>query len=817
MNMGADVGYALRSLWRSPGFAAIAILTLALAVGANTAIFTVVNALLLRALPVQEPHQLATISSDYAISRGFKAGLGWSRPMWDAFAARADAFAGAFVWSPDRFNLSRGGGEVQPVDVLHASAGFFSTLGVRPLAGRVFTPADDVAGGGADGPVAVISYRMWQRHFGGDPAAIGSALVLEGVRFAIVGITPPEFRGLEIGQGFDAVIPLATEPLLRRDGKSRFDNFLLIVMLRLKPEQSLESGTAIVRAIQPHLPGYGKGPKFVHEPFTLLPAAEGTSGYGGTGRGLRQSYQRPLVTILVLVGLVLLVACVNVANLLLARATAARYDLSLRAALGGSRWRLARLMLAESFVLAGMGALVGPLCAAWGSRALVAQLATADSGISLDLSFDWRVLGFTAAASTLTAMIFGAAPAIRAARAAPVEAIKEKSTTASVHVPGSVRVAITDVLVVVQLALSIVLVVAAGLLVSTFVRMMRAPLGFDGSRVLIATVDTARAHQDDRTRREFVQRLVDAVSAAPGVANAAASTMTPLSPATKSPILNEPGRVISYAVTPEYFKTYGTALRSGREFTRADTAQSQPVAIINEAYVRRFFPDRTALGEMADKRLIVGVATDAVFSSVRGGMRPAVYVPFSQAEIGPPGRTAFSVSIQSSDGRASTAAPAVAAALIHVHSRVTFSFHNLSDDVRETMVIERLVAVLSSFFGAATLVLGGLGLYGVSAYAVERRRREIGIRMALGAVKRDILLMVLGRSLVLSAVGLTLGLAGAALTTRYLSSLLFEVTPLHPATFAAVSALFALVAAMAALVPARRATRVEPLTAMRPE
>jgi putative ABC transport system permease protein len=566
------------------------------------------------------------------------------------------------------------------------------------------------------------------------------------------------------------------------------------------------------------LPGYGKGPKFIHEPFTLFAAAEGTSGYGGIGSGLRQSYQRPLVTILVLVGVVLLAACVNVANLLLARATAARHDLSVRAALGGSRWRLARLMLAESLVLAALGALVGLPYAAWGSRVLVTQLATADTAISLDLSLDWRVLFFTAAATTLTALIFGAAPAIRAARVAPVEAIKEKSTTASVNALGGVRFAIADVLVVVQVALSIVLVVAAGLLVSTFVRMVRAPLGFD-SRVLIATVDTARAHQDNPTRREFVQALVDAVNAAPGVSQAAASTITPLSKATKAPIYNEPGYVFTHAVTPSYFKVYGTALRSGREFTSADTAESQPVAIVNAAYVRRFFPDRPAVGQTADKRLIVGVAADAAFSSVRGGMRPAIYVPFSQAEIGPPGRTVFSVSIRPSEKSLSPSAvgPAVAAALTRVHPGVTFSFRNLSDDVRETMLIERLVALLSAFFGGLTLVLGGLGLHGVTAYAVERRRREIGIRMALGALRSDILLMVLRRSLVLSAAGLALGLAGAALTTRYLSSLLFEVTPLNPATFAAVAALFAVVAAVAALVPARRATRVEPLTAIRQE
>jgi predicted permease len=816
--MGADLRQAIRMLRGAPGFAAIAILTLALAIGANTAIFSVVNGLLLRSLAVSEPQRLATISSDFAISRGFKAGLGWSRPMWDYLAERADAFGGAFVWSPERFNLVQGGGEVQPIDVLHASGGFFSTLGVTALRGRVFTTADDVPGGGPDGPVAVISYNTWQRRFAGEPSIVGAPLVLEGVRFTIVGVTPPDFTGIEVGRSFDAVIPLDTEPLLRKGNVSRFNNYLLIVMLRLKPGQSLESATAVMRAMQPHLPGFGKGPKFLQEPFALLPAAEGTSGYGGVGTGLRQAYERPLLTILVLVALVLLVACVNIANLLLGRATATRHDLSVRAALGASRWRLARQLLVESLVLAGIGALVGLPYAAWGSRALVSRLSTREAGVFLDLSLDWRVLAFTAGASILTAVLFGIAPAIRAARVPPIEAIKEKyAAAARSGVRRLAGVTVSDGLVIAQIALSLVLVVTAGLLVTTFARLANTPLGFDSDRILIADVDTARAHTDDATRREFNHRLVDAVAAVPGVADAAGSDRTPLSKTTKSPILSEPGRVVGYTVTPGFFATYGTSIRAGRALDSTDTAQSQPTVIVSEAYVRRFFPDRSALGQLVDKRTVVGVASDAVFGSVRAGVRPMTYVPMRQAEFGPPGRSTFSISIRSASGRPAALAPAVGAALTSVHPGVTFAFRPLSDDVDETLMAERLVAMLSGVFAGLTLLLAGLGLYGVTSYAVARRRREIGIRMALGAERADVLALVLERCALMTATGLAIGLAAATLVTRYLGTLLFGVSPLHPATFATVSLIFVAVSLLASFIPARRATRVDPLVVIRRE
>lgn len=372
-----DVRYALRMLRRSPWFAAVAIVTLALGIGANTAIFSIVNSLLLRPLAGVEPHRLVTISSDTAINLGFTAGTGWNYQMWSRLQQRVAAFDGALAWSTERFNLARGG-EMQRVDGLYVSGEFFRTLGVHPLLGRTFTDEDDRRGGGPDGPVAVISYALWQGRFGGSVDAIGRSILIDGVPFTIVGITPAEFLGIEIGQAFDVAVPLGTQPLVR--GKEAVIDqpraLFLIVMLRLKREQSLEMATATIRAMQPDILGVTPEafarfePAFLREPFTLVPASTGTSGAAGSG--LRQRYQQPLLVILILVALVLLIACVNLANLLLARATARRHDVSVRRALGASRWRLARQWLIESLVLACLGAATGLAVAAWASRALVA-------------------------------------------------------------------------------------------------------------------------------------------------------------------------------------------------------------------------------------------------------------------------------------------------------------------------------------------------------------------------------------------------------------------------------------------------------------
>jgi predicted permease len=837
-----DLRLAVRALCNTPIVSAVAVLSLALGIGANTAIFSLVNSLLLRSLPVAEPERLVTVSSEFLISRGFKAGAGWNYAMWERLQPRIRLFDGGFAWCGRQLNLG-GGGEAQPVNGVYASGEFFTTLGVPALHGRVFTPNDDVLAGGASGPVAVISYGLWQRRFGGLPNVVGTPLVIEGVSFTIIGVTPPGFLGLEVGQAYDVALPLGAEPLIRGRDSALLQPriFLLIVMLRLKPGQSLGAATETIRGLQPQIVP-ASAPPFIKQPFVLAPAAEGTSLPNAGAGGLRQRFQRPLLTLLAVVGFVLLIACVNIANLQLARAMARRHDLSVRVALGASPWRLARLLLMESLVLSVAGAIAGLAFAAWGSRLLVAQLSTSVNRIVLDLSLDWRVASFTAVLAIATALLFGMAPAFRATRVAPLEALKADGRLSSVGGRGH----LSNGLVVAQIALTMVLVVAASLLVGTFDRLATLPLGFDRDRVLVVNVDTTRSRIDPAARLLFFDRLVDAVAAVPGVERAAGSTWTPMSgggaflgvDVPGAPATGERGVVANF-ITPGWFAAYGTTVREGRDIDARDSASAPPVLMVNDAFVRSFFPRGNALGTLVTlpgvvaggtpARTIVGVVHDAVFRSrqmipgvpsaaLRDGPPPMIYVPLAQsAGMGPPGSTTISVSVRSAGGSPVPLARSVAAALGAVDPDVAFAFRPLADYVNASLAQERMVAMLSGFFGALASLIAALGLYGLTAYAVLRRRTEIGIRMALGAQRADVLGLVLRRTIALTALGIVLGLARAAAVTRYLEGMLFGLTALDPMTFAGVSLAFGAVSTLAALLPARRATRVDPLIALRSE
>ena len=815
-SVGQDIRLALRALRRSPGFTATIALTLALGIGANAAIFGVINSLLLRPLPVADPYRLVTISSDTAIARG-QAGVPWSFAMWEELQPHASLFDGAFAWTPARFDLAERG-ERQPVAGIFASGGYFTTLGVAAVRGRTFTPADDRPGGGADGVVAVISYGLWQRRFAGADSVIGAPLVVDGATVTIVGVTAPEFRGLDVGSAFDVALPLETEPLIRVS-RSALRTSRLLVMLRLKPGQSVEAGTATLRGLQ-----LGSQPAPNSEPFTLAPAATGASLPVRGPYGLRQSYARPLLTILTVALLVLLIACVNIANLLLARATARRYELGVRLALGASRGRLARQLLIESLIFAVLGAIGGLVIAQWSSQALVSQLSTPVHQIALDLSFDWRVMAFTAAVAFVTASIFGTVPAFRSTRIAPLDVLKVRAQADSSSAAGARGLATaSSSLVILQIALSLALVIGAALLVRSFARLSSVPLGFDPRRVLVVNVDTDRVRTDAAGRMRLFDRILDAVRGVPGVAHAGGSIWTPVDGGMR--MGDSQYRIAFNFITPGWFAAYGTALRAGRDFTVRDTTGSPPVAIVNDAFVRAFMPGTSPVGETIPHprsrpevlRTVVGVVDDAVFESQREGIQPMVYLPVAQSGGGPSGPTAISLGVRPAGGSPMQLAPLVGPAVRGVDPDLSFSFVLLEDHVQASVRQERLVAILSGFFGALALVIAALGLYGVTSYTVHRRVTEIGIRRALGAQRAHVLGLVLGQTLTLTALGTGLGLAGAAAMTRALGGLLFGLTPLDPATFFGVAALFAIVATLAALLPAHRATRVDPLVALRNE
>jgi putative ABC transport system permease protein len=830
-DLGSDAQYALRQMRRAPVFSGVVIATLTLGIGANTAIFSLVNSLLLRTLPVMEPERLVTISSETALRHGFTAGIGWNYQMWTRLQQRSREFDGALAWFAMQLNLAQRG-ERQPIEVLFASGGFFTTLSVPALAGRTFTAEDDVRGGGPDGPVAVISYGFWQRHFGGAANVLGRPLVVEGVPVTIIGVTPPDFLGVEVGRVFDVSLPLGTEPLIR--GKqSAVDaerQMFLIVMLRLKAQQSLETATVTLRGMQAHILGttpreLQRLPPFLREPYTLVPAPTGISGVSR----LRQRYERPLLTILVVVALVLLIACANLANLLLARTNARLHELSVRRALGASRWRLVRQGLVESLLLASLGAAAGLAVAAWGSRALVAQLSTFDSVVSLDLSLDWRVLAFTAVLTIATMAFFGTAPAMRAMRVAPIDALKTPPFTVRGSAGPVRRWSIgSSGLVVGQMALSLVLVIAAGLFVRTFERLASVPLGFDRDRVLVVNVNTARAQLDPAARTTFYHRLVAAVATAPGVSHAAGSMWTPVSGGGANLIRNaagrmvDPSRVVTNFITPGWFAAYGVGLRAGRDIDERDTPKAPPVAVVNEAFVRRFLPGRDAIGEVVDAvggtdhlkrtRTIVGVAADAVFSgSLRDVVPPMMYVPLAQSVgLGPPDKADINISVRSAAGSPMLVAPSVGAALTAVDRDLAYSFRPLDDYVTTSLMQERIVALLSGFFAFLGLILAAIGLYGVTSYAVSRRRTEIGIRMALGAAPSGVVRLVLLRVSLMVAAGVVTGIAASAWLSRFVAPLLYGLEPWDPMTLSAATLTLVAVGLAAGWLPASAAARVDP-------
>jgi predicted permease len=833
-----DLRVAARELRVSPIVTAVAVVSLALGIGANTAIFSLVNSLLLRSLPVVEPQRLAIVSDTRAVGQGSSAS--WSYGIWDQIRRRGDPFDGMGAWWTERLNLAQHGGETEPVDGMWVSGDYFSTLGVPPLLGRTIGSDDDVKGGGPDGAVAVLSYDMWQRRFGGAANVVGLPIVIERVPFTIVGVAPPGFFGAEVGRTFDVALPMNDEPLIR-GAESRINPergfYALTVLLRLKPGQSVDTATAILRGIQPQIreaamPATLPTPfrkEFLKDAFTAVSAATGISR-------LRARYERPLVVILVVVALVLLIACANIANLQLARAIARRHDLSVRVALGASRWRLARQSLAESLLLSAAGALLGLLFATWSSRLLVEQLSTALSRVYLDLSIDGRVLAFTGGIAIATTVLFGVLPAWRASGVAPIEALKEQGRGSWT----GARARLSTAPIVGQVALSVVIVVAAGLFVRSFEKLATLPLGFDSDRVLLVSVNFARTHVAPSERVAFLRRLVEEVAAVPGVANAGGSMNTPVTGLGIIDIVHVPGVPLSgqpmtngklsaqstFAnfITPGWFQTYGTPIKAGRDFTDQDVKGAPGVIIVNEAFVRKFLGGEPPVGatvafergrDALVSKTIVGVVADAAYSSLRSGDVPTEYTPLAQLDFVTTPPAEMTVSARASGGPPMLMARGIASALTAVDRDLVFGFRPMTDQVSASLTQERIVAILSGFFGVLALLLAALGLYGITAYSVAGRRTEIGIRMALGATGPVILRLVVARIAALVGAGILIGAGLSVWASTFVATLLYGLDPRDPLTLVGAGAVLMAVATAAAWLPAYRASRLDPATVLR--
>jgi len=708
------------------------------------------------------------------------------------------------------------------------SGDFFSVLGVTPHLGRLLASSDDRPGCGS--PAAVLGYDFWRRQYGGDGTVIGKSLLLDGHPFEIVGVAPRRFTGLEVGRAFDVATPICAERILNPEQGALNDRawWWLTVLGRLAPGWSVDRASNHLAAISPGIfqttvaPGLPPdvAQAYVGSTLKAFPASTGVSGT------VREDYETPLWVLLVVAGAVLIIASANIATLLLARATTREREIAVRLALGASRGRLIRQLLVESALLAVAGAVAGLFLSQTLSEGLVGLLRTSGFqffGVTFNLDPNWRVLLFGTAVTLVTCVLFGVAPALLSTRASNGTLLRATARTRTDdRRPGRAR----GGLVVAQVALSLALVVTALLFARTLHNLTTVQSGFDLDGVTMAVVDYQRANVPAQSRLDFQSRLLDALRAAPGVQSAATVRFVPLTG--ESWIQNvvidgvQHQKKIGFnRVSPAFFQTMGTPLVAGRDFTPTDTVDSRRVAIVNESFARTLVGGRNPIGSTFQMSAapgatpptfeVIGVVRDTKYTGLREPFEPIAFLPTTQ-ERRP---LEYVNTVLRASGGVTTRT--LTDAVSRVEPRAVVLVQSFRAQVADSLVRERLVAMLSGFFGAVAALLAMLGLYGVVSYGVTQRTREIGIRTALGAAPSAVLALVLRQSLLLTAIGVALGVGAAGLGTRYFEAMLFGLEPLDPATFMAVPCGFALLSAVAAYVPARRATRVDPLIALRQE
>jgi macrolide transport system ATP-binding/permease protein len=836
-----DVRYAARVLWKSPGFTLVAVVTLALGIGANTAIFSFVDAVLLRPLPVREPERLVYVfggsrTNPYNVS---------SYPDYLDYRDRNHVFSDLIAYSSITLSLNDNE-RADAASGLIVTGNYFDALGVRAQVGRTFLPEEDTTPGGH--PVAVISHALWQGRFAADPHIAGRQLLLNGQPFIIVGVAPAGFNGAETGQTNDIYVPMAMQAVVRppRAGYSGEMNPDLLskrgprwldMVGRLKDGVTVAQAQAELSTLAAQLAASYPDTN-QEQTATVSPVSKGDP----TERGTLLSVAGLLLGV---VGLVLLIACANVANLLLARAASRRKEISIRLALGASRGRLIRQLLAESVLLALAGGACGLLLAFWLVGVMRAYSPPANFfPVAFDFSLDRSVLGFTLLLSVLTGLVFGIAPALQASKPDLVAALKDEAAlVGGATGRGARRFTLGNLLVVAQVALSLVLLVSAGLFLRSLQRAQSINPGFDAEHVLTMPLNVNLLRYTKAQGQEFYRQVLERVAALPGVQSATLTRTPPLSGASRQSTVTVAGQessdrastsestggggddladnvTLTSPVALNYFRTLGIPLLRGRDFNAQDSEGAPGVAIVNETFARRYFPNqdpvgrRVSLGGAKGPWLeVVGLARDSKYVTLGEAPAPFLYQPLAQHH-----ETGMVLLVRTTGVAPSSLVPSVRREVQAVERNLPLTnARTMTELLGASLFPARAGAALLGAFGLLALVLASVGLYGVMSYSVSRRTREIGIRMALGARSGDVLRLVLGESMTLVAVGMLLGLVAAFAATRLLSGFLYGVSPTDPAAFVGILLLLALVALAASLIPARRAAHVDPLVAFRHE
>jgi predicted permease len=809
-----DLRFAARSLKHSPGFAAAAIATLALGIGANTTIFSLVEAVLLRTLPVSAPEELFFVAHRDGEDVGLASNFSW----YERVQRRTEPFAGVTNYTLRDFKVDTGDGVDQVVGQ-YAAGNYHAVVGAPMALGRGFSSEPDRTVGA---PIAVIGDAYWARRFGRSPDVIGRTLLVGGQPVTIVGVTAAGFEGMQPGRSIAVTLPLSLR--IREDpgyATARDAWYNMPIVVRLKPGVDAAAAESLLRVdFREHMSqegiGFGRGRDGqLQRVAALLPAARGADR-------LRLEYERPLQLFAGMVALVLLIACVNVANLLLARGAGRARELAVRLAIGASRRQVIRQLLAESLLLALAAGLAGCLLAGWGASFITAILRTGQNPIVIDAQPDASVLLFSLVLSTVTGIAFGLVPAFRATQLDLTPALR-----AGAHGGARRRFGGRKTLVAAQVAVSVVLVFGAALLVRTLQNLRTVDGGFDRRDVVLFALDSLDTAFPRERMATLCADVLDGVRNRPGVSAAACSTMSPVDTMSQTAVIGRPqpppgpnaGDVFTNRITPGYFQTFGITIARGRAFTGRDLAESPRVAIVNEAFARYFFPGMDALGQTIafgrDAVLpttIVGIASDAKHS-LRGAPPRMVYQPLAQSPQPPP---ILTVAVRTSSPAALAAGVRQDVQALTRAVAVTY-VRTMDEQIRAALVSERLLATLGIGFGALALLLACVGLYGVMAYDVSRRTRDIGIRLALGARRSRVLASILGGAAAVTGAGLVAGLAAAGLASAVVSRFLFGVEPRDPATLAIAAGILGATALLAGFLPARRASRVDPIRALRTE